>query len=128
MMAKKFGFSAAAASLAYIRDNASVMMICASAPQSYSAAANQPNKIVSANVSGADFTVASGASGPTLTVGAKNSQAIEGSGSGTHVALVSTSATRLLYVTNCSAQVLSSGNTVNIGSWVITQLSSANNS
>lgn len=127
-MAKKFGFSAAAASLTYIRDNSNVMYICASAPQSYSAAANQPNMIVSANVSAADLVVASGASGPTLTIGAKNSQTIEGSGSGTHVALVSTSATRLNYVTNCSAQVLASGNTVNLGSWVITQLASANNS
>jgi hypothetical protein len=116
-MAKRYGYSAAAASLAYVRDNATVCYVCTTAPASYSAAANQPQMIVSANVSAADLTIASGGTGPVLTVGAKNSQTIESSGS----------ATRLLFVTNVSSQVLASGNTVNIGSWTITQLQSANN-
>jgi hypothetical protein len=126
-MAKRYGYSAAAASLAYVRDNATVCYVCTTAPASYSAAANQPQMIVSANVSAADLTIASGGTGPVLTVGAKNSQTIESSGSATHLALVSTSGTRVLFVTNVSSQVLASGNTVNIGSWTITQLQSANN-
>ena len=126
-MAKYYGYSAARASLAYVRDNAEKLMVCTTAPASYSAAVNQPQMIVSANVSAADFSIASGSTGPVMTIGAKNSQSIESSGSATHLALVSTSGTRMLFVTNVSSQVLASGNTVNIGSWTITQLQSANN-
>jgi hypothetical protein len=127
-MAKKFGFSAAAASLAYIRDNANILFICASAPQSYSAASNEPNMIVSANISAADFTLASAATGAELTIGAKPSQAVEGSGLATHIALVKSSGTALLYVVNGSAKVLASGDSVSTTSFTITVLASANNS
>jgi hypothetical protein len=126
-MAKRYGYSAAAASLAYVRDNASVVYVCTTAPASFSAASNQPQMIVSANVSSADLTIASGGTGPVLTIGAKNSQTIESSGSATHLAIARTSGSTLLFVTNVSSQVLASGNTVNIGSWTITQLQSANN-
>jgi hypothetical protein len=126
-MAKRFGHSAAAASLAYIRDNASVIFVCGTAAASYSAASTQPQMIVSANVSSADFTIASGATGPVLTVGAKSSQTVEGSGSASHIVVARVSGTTLLYVTNVSAQVLASGNTVTLNSWTITQLTSANN-
>ena len=127
-MAKKFGFSAAAASLAYVRDNGDRMYICGSAPQSYSAASNQPNMIVSANMSGADYTIASAATGAQLTIGAKTSQTIEGSGTATHAAIVNVSASRLLYVVNVSSKVLASGDSVSTTSFTITVLASANNS
>lgn len=129
-MAKYYGFSAARASLAYVRDNAERLYVCTTAPASYSAASNQPQMIVSANISAADFSIASGAgtTGPVMTVGAKNSQNIESSGSATHLAIVRASGSTILFVTNVSSQVLASGNTVNIGSWTITQLQSANNS
>ena len=126
-MAKRFGFSAAARSLQYIRDEAAVMYLCSTAPASYSAASTQPQMIVSANVSAADLVLASASTGAQLTVAAKNSQTAEGSGTATHVAVVSVSGSRLLYITNVSSQVVASGNTVNIGSWVITVLASANN-
>ena len=126
-MVKRFGHSAAAAALGYIRDNSQVLRLTSTAPASYSAAANEPQLIVSANVSATDFTLASGASGPTLTLAAKSGQAIHGSGTATHAVLTKTSGTALLYVVNVSAQVLSSGNTVNTGALVITMLTSANN-
>jgi len=126
-MSKKYGFSAAAASLAYIRDNANTIFVCTTAPQSYSAAANQPQMIVSAGASAADFVITSAATGALLTIASKTGQTIDGSGNATHLAVVSTSGSRLLYVTNVSAQVLSSGNTVTINSWTITNLASANN-
>lgn len=128
-MVKRFGFSAAAASLAYVRDNSDVLFVCATAPASFSAASTQPQMIVSANVSGADFTITSAATGALLTVAAKNGQSIEGSGAATHIAFANASASRLNYVANISpSQVLASGNTVNIGSLTITQLACANNS
>jgi hypothetical protein len=42
---------------------------------------------------------------------------VDTSGTATHVALCD--ATRLLYVTTCTSQALTSGNTVNIPAWDI---------
>lgn len=125
-MAKYLGFSAASQNLAYIRDNSQVMYLTSAAGMDY--ADCTANKIVSANVSSADFTIASGNAGPVMTVGAKNSQDVEGSGNATHLYLTSTSGQRILLVTTVSSQVLASGNTVNIASWTVTALASANNS
>lgn len=84
--------------------------------------------ICSANVSAADLVVASANAGATLTIGAKNSQPVEGSGNADHLYLVTVSGSRILLVTTVSAQILASGNTVNVGSWTVTALVSANNS
>lgn len=125
-MAKYLGFSAASQNLAYIRDNSDVLYLTSAAGMDFSDVT--ANKIVSADVSSADFTIASGAAGPVLTVGAKNSQSVEGSGEATHLYLTNTSAERIVLVTTVSSQVLASGNTVNIASWTVTALASANNS
>lgn len=124
-MAKYMGFSAATQNIRYIRDNAQVLYLADVA--TYTAATIAANAIVSANVSSADFTIASAAAGATLTVGAKNSQPVEGSGNATHLYLTATSGSRILLVTTVSSQVLASGNQVNIASWTVTALASANN-
>lgn len=130
-MAKFYGYTAARTPLEYIRDNADVLYVMPSAQGGIDAitwADVTASNIVSANVSSADFSIASSSVGPALTIGAKNGQSIEGSGTATHLLLGNTSAQRVLYVTTVSAQVLSSGNTVDIGSWTVTSLQSANNS
>ena len=125
-MAKRFGYSAAAASLSYIRDNVDVIYVLGSGGASY--AEVTASSIVSANMSAADITIACANQGPVMTVGAKNNQAIEGSGTATHAYLVNTSAQRILYVTEITSQVLSSGNTVNLGTWTVTANQTASNS
>ena len=122
-MAKMMGFSANRASVAYVRDNADVMYLLTNSAE----AATAGNIVVSAVVSSADFTIGSAAQGVVMTIGAKNSQSIEGSGNATHLALQSVSGSRRLILTTVSAQVLASGNTVNIASWTCTSNSSANN-
>lgn len=122
-MAKHMGHSANAASLGYVRDNSDVMYLLSDSGN----AASAGNIVVSAVVSSADFTLASAAQGAVLTIGAKNSQSIEGSGNATHLALQTVSGSRRLVLTTVSAQVLASGNTVNIASWTITANASANN-
>lgn len=123
-MAKMLGFSANAQSLAYVRDNADVLYLLSDSANEVSAG----NIVVSAVVSSADFAITSAAQGALLTIGAKNSQTIEGSGNATHLALQTVSATRRLVLTTVSAQVLASGGTVNIASWTVTANASANNS
>lgn len=125
-MAKFMGFSAATQNIRYIAQNSDRLYLADAA--TYTGGNIASNAIVSANVSGADFTVASAAQGGVLTVGSKNSQNVEGSGQATHIYLVNQSASRINIVSTVSAQVLASGNTVNIASWTVTANASANNS
>lgn len=65
---------------------------------------------------GNDFTIADGdTSGRKVTVAAKAGVPVDTSGTATHVAL--SDATRLLYVTTCTSQVLTAGNTVDFPAW-----------
>jgi hypothetical protein len=65
-----------------------------------------------------DFTIANGdTSGRKVTVAAKSAVPVDTTGTATHVAL--TDATNLLYVTTCTSQALTSGNTVNFPAWDI---------
>ena len=56
-------------------------------------------------------------SGRKLTVDASNGNTADVTGTATHVSLAD--GTDLLYVTTCASQAITSGNTVNIGSWDI---------
>ena len=65
-----------------------------------------------------DYTKADGDAGARsrkVTMAAKNAVSVTQSGTATHVAIVD--ATNVLLVTQCTSQVLTSGNTVNIPSW-----------
>ena len=65
-----------------------------------------------------DFTLANGdTSGRKLTVGIQSDVPVDTTGTAQHVALVD--ATRLLYVTTCTSQAVTSGNTVTIPAWDI---------
>lgn len=54
-------------------------------------------------------------SGRKLTVNASNSNTADANGTATHVTLIDGSV--VLYVTTCTSQAITSGNTVNIGAW-----------
>jgi hypothetical protein len=117
----RFGYSAARAPLAYIRDNASVLRVISTAATTYAQTTGASNdQCVSANVSAADFTIASGSTGPVMTVATKRDHLVKGNGVATHIALTRASATALLLLTNCSAQTLASGHFVDIASWTAT--------
>jgi len=65
-----------------------------------------------------DYTKADGdTSGRKVTVAAKATQAIDASGTATHIALCD--GTTLLYVTTCTSQALTSGGTVSFPAWDI---------
>lgn len=53
--------------------------------------------------------------GRKATVAASNGNTADANGTATHVSLID--ATVLLYVTTCTSQAITSGNTVNIGAW-----------
>ena len=72
--------------------------------------------LASASLTGADFTKADASpNGRQVTIAQKSSVPVTKTGSATHVALVD--GTDLLYVTTCTAQTLTDGNTVTLPSW-----------
>ncbi len=126
-MAKRFGFSAAAASIGYIRDNVNVVYIAESGGATFSALNTAAGNIVSANLSAADITITCAAQGPVMNVGAKASQAVDGSGTATHAYLCSTSGARILYVTEVTSLELASGGVVTLNAWTVTVNQTATN-
>lgn len=65
-----------------------------------------------------DYTAAAGnTSGRKVTMTAKTAVSVTASGTATHVAIIDGSI--LLYVTTCTSQALTSGNTVTIPTWKI---------
>lgn len=87
---------------------ATTMTVCSGQPANYAGIAAVA--LGDAVMSGGDYTNADGdTSGRKVTVGAKTSQAVDTSGTATHVAL--DDGTTLLFVTTCTSQALTSGNT-----------------
>ena len=71
----------------------------------------------------ADFTKADGTtSGRKTTVGAKSAVPVDATGTATHVAIVDDTNTRVIAVTTCTSQALTSGNTVNFPAWTVTEI------
>lgn len=100
-----------------IKNNASLMTVCSAQPATRAEAVST-YALADVAVSSADFTLANGdASGRKCTVAQKTGVTVDASGTATHIALVD--GTRLLYVTTCTSQVLTAGNTVNIPAWDI---------
>lgn len=67
-----------------------------------------------------DFTKADGdTSGRKVTVAAKSGVTVDVTGTADHIALVTVTGTVVRYVTTCTSQALTSGNTVNIPTWKV---------
>lgn len=102
-----------------IKNNATRMTLCSAEPTTY-AEGNATYALADVTMSSGDFTNANGdTSGRKTTVAAKNGVTVDATGTGTHVALLDVSNSKLLYVTTCSSQAVGSGGTVDIGSWKI---------
>lgn len=103
--------------LGIVRNNATKMVACSAEPASYSAA-NGGLKLAEAAMSAADFTLGNGVqSGRRVVVAEKSGVAVTASGTANHVALLDAANGRVLYVTTCTAQSLTAGQTVTFGSW-----------
>ena len=99
-------------------DAADLMTVCNAEPTTRTEAVTTFKLADVAMTPDTDFTNADGdTSGRKVTVAAKSSVPVDTTGTATHVALCD--GTRLLYVTTCTSQALTSGNTVNIPAWDI---------
>jgi hypothetical protein len=101
-----------------VLDQADIMTVCNAEPTTRTEAITTFKLADIAMTPNTDFTKADGdTSGRKVTVAAKSGVTVDTTGTATHVALCD--ATRLLYVTTCTSQALTSGNTVNFPSFKI---------
>lgn len=99
-----------------ILDQADLMIACSAQPTTRTEAVTTYALADVAMTPNTDYTKADGdTSGRKVTVAAKSGVNVDITGAATYIALVD--ATRLLYVTTCTSQALTSGNTVNFPAW-----------
>lgn len=106
------------AMLNYIADNTKRITVCNAQPTTYTegnATFALADVTTTEGVAGASFDIANGdTSGRKLTVNQNASVPVDTSGTATHIALLDVDNSKLLYVTTCTSQALTSGNTVTI--------------
>lgn len=96
---------------------ANLMIACSAEPTTRTEAVTT-YALADVAVSGVDFTNANGdTSGRKATVASKSGVTVDATGTANHIALVD--GTNLLYVTTCTSQALTSGNTVDFPAWDI---------
>lgn len=112
------------APLQYLEDNADYMTACEGEPTTYEHAHSE--KGTGAGKALADVVPTftgpgdGDANGRKTTLDEKAAVDVDQSGDADHVALCDVSETKLLYVTTCTQQTLTQGNTVTFPAWKIT--------
>lgn len=100
-------------------DDCDRMYVCSAEPANYAGIAAVTLATVTMTPT-TDYTKANGdTSGRKCTIAAKSGQSVTATGTATHIALALVSDTTLRYVTTCTSQALTSGNTVSIPAWKI---------
>lgn len=95
------------------------LYVCSGEPANFAGIAAVT--LASVAVASGDFTKADAAGGGRqLTIAAKNGLTASASGTATHIVLAKASDSTYRYATTCTAQGITSGNSVNVPSWVIT--------
>ncbi len=111
------------AALQYIIDNADYMTVCETEPttyeQAHSAKGTGTGKALADVVPAFTGPANGDASGRKVTSDEKAAVDIDQSGDADHVALCDVGSTKLLYVTTCTQQALTQGNTVTFPAWDI---------
>jgi len=101
-----------------VLDQGDIMTACNAEPTTRTEAVTTFKLADVAMTPNTDYTKANGdTNGRKVTVAAKSAVPVDTSGTATHIAICD--ATRLLYVTTCTSQALTSGNTVNFPAWDI---------
>ena len=102
-----------------ILDNGDIMTVCNAEPTTRTEAVTTFALADVAMTPGTDYTIAdAGGGGRQCTVAQKASILVDAAGTATHVAICD--ATNVLFVTTCTSQALTDGNTVTVPQWVVT--------
>lgn len=99
-----------------VLDAADIMTVCAGQPTTRTEAVTTFKLADVAMTPVTDFTISNGdTNGRKVRMAAKSSVTVDTTGTADHIALCD--GTNLLYVTTCTSQGLTSGNTVNFPVW-----------
>jgi len=102
------------AALSYIENNCDELDVCSTEPTTF-AEAHTTYMLAQHAMTSGDFTVGEGDSnGRKVAVAEQANITITNSGTAQHIALVDTVNSKLLLVTTCDSQALTSGNTVTV--------------
>ena len=106
--------------LDYIKNNVTQECVCSAQPTTYAEATSTYKLAIKTGLTSGSFTGPADGSpnGRKLTVNEQASITVDTGGDATHIALCSGSV--LLYVTTCTLQTLTGGNTVTVPLWTIT--------
>ena len=113
-MAKSIHDDVLDAALEYIESTGDEINVCSAQPTTY-AEAHATYMLAQHTMTSADYTVGDGdSSGRKVAVAQQADITIANSGTATHVAITDTGESKLLLVTTCTSQALTSGNTVTV--------------
>lgn len=101
----------------WVRARVTQMTVCNAQPTTY-AEATSTFKLADVALTSTGITLANGdTNGRKMTIGAKSSVTVDTTGTGSHIALAGSTGSTLLYVTTCTTQALTTGNTVDFPAW-----------
>lgn len=111
------------AALQYLEDNVDFISVCEGAPTTYEHAHSNKGtgagKVLASSATPTFTGPADDTSGRKTNVDEEASMSVVQTGDADHVALCDVGSTALLYVTTCTQQALTSGNTVTAPTWKI---------
>lgn len=119
-MAKSVHDDVLDAALNYIKNNATRICVCSTQPTTYTEAITT-YKLAIKTITSADFTGPSDGdtNGRKVRSNQHSAITVDASGDAQHVALADSALSKLLYVTTCTLQALTAGNTVTVPVWDI---------
>lgn len=122
-MAKLVADAVLDAALQYLEDNVDFLSVCEGAPTTYEHAHSNKGtatgKVLASSATPTFTGPADDTSGRKTTVDEEAAMTVDVSGTADHVALCDVGSTALLYVTTCTEQALTAGNTVTVPAWKI---------
>ncbi len=105
------------AALNYIANNGNKMVACSAQPTNYTEA-NSTYALADVAMTSGDYTIANGTtSGRKFTTAAKSAVTVDATGTITHIAIIDTVNSKLLFVTTTTSQAVTAGNTITIPAW-----------
>jgi hypothetical protein len=111
------------AALQYLETNVDFLSVCEGAPTTYEHAHSNKGtatgKVLASSATPTFTGPADDTSGRKTAVDEEAAMTVDISGTADHVALCFTGSTLLLYVTTCTSQALTAGNTVTVPTWDI---------
>lgn len=119
-MAKAVSNNVLDAALNYVKNNSTRISVCSAQPTTYTEAVTT-YKLAIKTISATDFTgPANGdTSGRKVTSNQHTGITVDTTGTANHVSLADSVGSALVYVTTCTGQSLTAGNTVTVPAWKV---------